>query len=208
MDRICTRCCLCATYSSKFCFHIFIGNRERFIAKFLRKVIHSDNVQKFESLKTFKEIFCAKDGACISGGGCSTQLQTNCHTQYHQQIVKKGGRERRDTPHELLHNYWEPYGEFGYPSVFFSEDKEKVINAEFTEIETVSRDPTIFSSNRKKFLTTVEKILEDRNNQQYRVRKSSQSFKAKAKRKTYNSKSSVPISHTRRKKNVGNSTTN
>jgi hypothetical protein len=197
VDKVCSSCKLCSEpFNNEFCFPTFVANKRPFTEIFVYAVLYDrgqkKDMTKFHELDTFKSLFCNKNGACLKGGHCRGGQQEACYLKFC----------RKDTAEE---DEWSTY------RVLIA-NRELAAAAASAEMNrtlptTNHKRPTILSSERKVFLRKVEKILADRNCKQYRINKSPKSLKARAKKKTSDTKPTVSIRNPRRKKNVGNSKT-
>ena len=234
ITQVCAQCRLCSSHlhNASFCFPTFLANRTLFMEQFVFKVIYTRDLSgevadvSLRRPAVFKLMFCSKPGACISAGTCANDEKEDCYTNYYNQITGMKFKEVSDdgyglsmamlgesiipqTTDAFLDYIEESRGNRKSKNDPFEND---IIDAQFEELTTTNDEPEdgpmVLSSERKKFLKTVEGILANSNSQQYRIRKSPEPLKAKATGKTHNSKSAVSVSSKRRKKDLGNSKTN
>lgn len=228
--QMCAQCKLCSSdfLKADFCYPIFVANRKLFVEQFIYKIVDGKSVLgdaaslALRRPTAFKMMFCTKPGACMQVGSCSRYKREYCYSQFYNQLV---GMEVSMVGADNLNAYglmlddlvprttdaFLEYIEEGRSNRKSKNDafEDDIIDAQYEELTTTKDEPEdgpmILSSERKKFLRTVEGILANRNSQQYRIRKSPESLKAKAAGQVNNSKSSVSVSSKRRKKNLGNS---
>lgn len=232
--QMCAQCKLCSNdfLKADFCYPTFVANRKLFVEQFIYKVIDGKGVlgdaasSAMRRPTAFKMMFCTKPGACIRASSCSRYKRGYCYSQFYNQLV---GMEVSMAGEDNLNLYGLMLDELVPRTTdafleYIEENRKSrksrndafendIIDAQYEELTTTTKDepedgPMVLSSERKKFLRTVEGILANRNSQQYRIRKSPESLKAKAAGQTNNSKPPVSVSGKRRKKNLGNSKSN
>ena len=230
--KICAQCKLCSNslYNADFCFPTFLANKTLFMEQFVYKVIYTKNLSgnaaniSLRRPAVFKLMFCSKPGACINAGQCSRDEKEDCYINYYNQLTGMKFDEVSDDGYMMA-----MLGESIIPRTtdafldYIEENRNNrksknesfesdIIDAQYEELTTTKDEPEdgpmVLSSERKKFLSTVEGILANRNSQQYRIRKSPEPLKAKAAGKAHNSKSAVSVGGKGRKKDLGNSKTN